>query len=60
MSDKLMHNLACCYDKIGLYGCAIRWFEHGLKLKHRWTDALYGLSVSYFKIKKYEKALEYI
>eukprot|EP00347_Sterkiella_histriomuscorum_P021543 403333609 len=57
-SEILIYNLACQYHKIHKYMNCIRWLEHSLVIKPRWTDAYYGLSLTYFKLGQYEKAAE--
>jgi len=32
-SEKLLYNIACCFEKIGKFENAIRWFKHGLEVQ---------------------------
>ena len=38
----------------------MEWFDFGLKLKPRWVNGLVGMAVTYFEMKHYFKAVEYI
>lgn len=65
-SEKLLYNIACCYEKIGKFENSIRWFKHVLEINPMNCDAYYGLALVYFKIKRYfdahssvEKAIEF-
>ena len=39
---------------------AVEWFDFGLKLKPRWVNGLVGMAVTYFEMKHYFKAVEFI
>lgn len=45
---------------MGKFYNTLRWFKHGLSLNSKWTDALFGTAVTYFKMSKYKDALKYI
>ena len=38
----------------------MRWFSYGIELNPRWVDGLCGVSMSYFNMRNFEKALTYI
>lgn len=59
-SEILLYNLACCFEKISKFKNTIRWLEHALSVKQRWTDAFYGLAMTYFKMGDYQQSSHYI
>jgi tetratricopeptide (TPR) repeat protein len=44
-------NLACNLEKLKRYEKAKHWFEHAIKVKPSWPDALYGLTLVCIKLK---------
>jgi len=52
-----MFNLACCYEKLGRFSSAKRWFDNLCSIKLDWADAYYGAALSAFKLGKYEETL---
>ena len=44
-------NLACNLEKLKRYEKAKHWFEHAIKVKPNWPDALYGLTLVCIKLK---------
>ena len=47
---QLIYNYACVNEKLGRYDIAIRFFGYAIEIRPRWTDALFGQAVTYFKL----------
>ena len=53
MNINLLYNYACVNERLGRYDVALRFFQHAMEIRPRWTDALFGQAVTYFKLGKY-------
>ena len=60
LSVDLLYNYACINEKLGRPYIALKFFEHARELRPRWTDALFGEAVTYFKLGNYRKSQESI
>ena len=53
-------NLACNLEQLKDYAQAKRWFEHAIKIKSDWIDALYGLTLACIRLEQPAEAVRHI
>jgi tetratricopeptide (TPR) repeat protein len=53
---KLLYNYACVNEKIGNYQTALQFFDFAMEIRPRWTDALFGKAVTYFKLGHFKQS----
>lgn len=53
-------NLACNLEKLNEFAESRKWFEHAIKVKPDWPDALYGLSLVCIKLNSAYDAIKYV
>lgn len=52
----LLYNYGCANERLGRYDTAIRFFQYAEDIKPRWSDALFGKAVTYFKLGEYKQS----
>lgn len=53
---KLLYNYASLNEKLERYDIALQFFDFCLEIRPRWTDALFGKAVTYFKLGEFKKS----
>ena len=53
---KLLYNYASINEKIGNYDMALKFFDFCKEIRPRWTDALFGKAVTFFKLGEFKKS----
>lgn len=49
LNPQLVYNLGSVYQNLGKFTISRMFYDHCLEIKPRWTEALFGKAVTYFK-----------
>ena len=52
----ILYNYGYALERLGKYDQAIRFFQYVEEFKPRWSEACFGMAVTYFKLDEYKQS----